>query len=374
MYTKNNRTLSLEDAQANASAVGMELNDWASTFGWSSEGKQNDLTETDPPANQNTETSVGESNSGDISLGSPNPAPVDKALKALADIDISEDFKQLEENIDVVKRTPIMTETARGTMTATGGFYETRAYDDYMDSAKVKLGEGAGLIDIEEKAKALYLNAQKKALVDRKAEEILEEFDNEIYTPLGRLRKYSSQVFSGADFSEGGKKRKELADKVEQSKNTAYARIDELSQNRAAQETYLINAGNKLNVLQDKYENNPDSITPEDVVDYNSMSTSFNNVLNTYKETEAEMADAVAEGESIEQLVDLTKRSYDNLDIAGGRIASSVLNIASGLTQVADEVVRLGNPIYTPVYASISNVDLNTPLQKGALVLKAEAD
>ena len=36
-----------------------------------SEGKQNDLMETDPPTSQNTETSVGESNSGDISLGSP---------------------------------------------------------------------------------------------------------------------------------------------------------------------------------------------------------------------------------------------------------------------------------------------------------------
>jgi predicted kinase len=80
MYTKNNQTLSLEEAEANASAVGMELNDWASTFGWSSEGKQNDSTETDPPANQNTETSVGESNSGDISLGSPKPTRIGKYI------------------------------------------------------------------------------------------------------------------------------------------------------------------------------------------------------------------------------------------------------------------------------------------------------
>ena len=36
-------------------------------------GKQDDLTETDPPTSQNTETSAGESSSGDISLGSPEP-------------------------------------------------------------------------------------------------------------------------------------------------------------------------------------------------------------------------------------------------------------------------------------------------------------
>jgi chloramphenicol 3-O-phosphotransferase len=94
MYTKNNRTLSLEDAQANASAVDMELNDWASTFGWSSEGKQNDLTETDPPANQNTETSVGESNSGDISLGSPE-YNLSSDLNNLAEQGI---FNQIEED------------------------------------------------------------------------------------------------------------------------------------------------------------------------------------------------------------------------------------------------------------------------------------
>ena len=89
MYTKNNRTLSLEDAQANASAVGMELNDWASSFGWSSEGKQNDLTETDPPANQNTETSAGESSSGDISLGSPEVDLVQKSKEAIKNIKLT---------------------------------------------------------------------------------------------------------------------------------------------------------------------------------------------------------------------------------------------------------------------------------------------
>ena len=94
MYTKNNRTLSLEDAQANASAAGMELNDWASTFGWSSEGKQNDLMETDPPASQNTETSVGESNSGDISLGSPE-YNLSSDLNSLAEQGI---FSQVEED------------------------------------------------------------------------------------------------------------------------------------------------------------------------------------------------------------------------------------------------------------------------------------
>ena len=72
MYRKGDNTISGEVAAQNAAIAGISIEEWASTYGWSlDEGKQNDSTETDPPANQNTETSVGESNSGDISLGSP---------------------------------------------------------------------------------------------------------------------------------------------------------------------------------------------------------------------------------------------------------------------------------------------------------------
>ena len=70
----NENEISLEEAQLNGSLFGLSAQEWAAQEGWTiTEGKQNDSTETDPPANQNTETSVGESNSGDISLGSPEP-------------------------------------------------------------------------------------------------------------------------------------------------------------------------------------------------------------------------------------------------------------------------------------------------------------
>jgi chloramphenicol 3-O-phosphotransferase len=54
-----------------ADLVGMSVDEYIENYNIDGEGKQNDLAETDPPANQNTETSAGESRSGDISLGSP---------------------------------------------------------------------------------------------------------------------------------------------------------------------------------------------------------------------------------------------------------------------------------------------------------------
>ena len=405
MYEKNGRRITLEEAQAAAKRSNLALADWLAKTGYIKVGleKQNDLMETDPPTSQNTETSVGESSSGDISLGSPvvnkeesymgmgaaygtslpdlpivsdvktkEEQRVQKATDRLKNIDVSEEFLNLESNIDEVTRVPIMTETARGTMSATGGFYETRVYDDYIEPAKNQLGEGADLSAIETKAKSLYLNAQRKNLINQKAEEILEDFDDEIYSPLGRIKKYLSVATAfGSKVDEGDAQRAALVEEISKSKKEQFARIDALSADRAAQETYLVVAGETLNVLQDKYENDPESITEEDVTTYNNVTTSYNNVLNTYKQTETELAEAIEQGQTVEELVDLAGRSYDNLDIAGGRVASSVLNIASGLIQVADEAIRLSNPIYSPVYASLAE---DTPLNKAALALKNDAE
>ena len=72
MYRKGDKSISIDAASQNAAIAGISIEEWASTYGWSlEEGKQNDLMETDPPTSQKTETSAGESSSGDISLGSP---------------------------------------------------------------------------------------------------------------------------------------------------------------------------------------------------------------------------------------------------------------------------------------------------------------
>ena len=94
MYRKGDKSISIEAAAAKREQFGISIEEWASTYGWSlEEGKQNDSTETDPPANQNTETSVGESNSGDISLGSPEPNVVFQQGQGAATYgNVSEEF------------------------------------------------------------------------------------------------------------------------------------------------------------------------------------------------------------------------------------------------------------------------------------------
>jgi hypothetical protein len=76
MYEKNGKRISEAQASYAANQKGYSLEEWASSNGWTiTEGKQNDSTETDPPANQKTETPAGDSSLGGISLGSPEVDP-----------------------------------------------------------------------------------------------------------------------------------------------------------------------------------------------------------------------------------------------------------------------------------------------------------
>ena len=66
-----------------ANKAEMSPEEYISAYSNNEPGKTNDSMETDPPASQNTETSAGESSSGDISLGSPQIDSVDLDWKEL---------------------------------------------------------------------------------------------------------------------------------------------------------------------------------------------------------------------------------------------------------------------------------------------------
>ena len=338
MYRKGDKTISIEEATSTAEAIGMSIEEWANKYGWAAEGKLNGSAEMTPPTEPEKKAPAGDSSSGDISLESPEPAPIDKALSRLSEISISDEFESISASIDKPERVPMMQELPSGIMAPTGEFFERYAYDSYIKQAEAKLGKEATPEKVTEQAKAMYLNSAKSNLINAKAEEILEDFDNEIYTPLGRLNKYRTQLLYGTDLSEGGRQRKLLEKEVEASKTRAFAEIDRLSNNKAAQETYLETAAAELNTIGAKYKKDPKSVTPEEIKKYKNIEQSYNNVYATYKETNEELANTAETAGTLEELVDLTARSYDNLDIIGGRVASASLNFAGNFLNFAKEL------------------------------------
>ena len=338
-FDKSGNEVALDSLQIGAEASDMELLEYMNEFGFTSdEGKLPEPLVVAPLVGPEPLTPAGDSSSGDTLLGSQEQTPVDKALKRLSEISISEEFESISANVDKPERVPMMQELPSGIMAPTGEFFERYVYDGFIDEAKIQLGEEATPEAIANQAKALYLNTAKSDLINAQAEEILEDFDDEIYTGLGRFNKYRTKVFGGADLSEGGKQRTLLEKEVKASKERALNEIDRLSNNKAAQETYLETAAAELNTIGTKYNKDPKSVSTEEITKYKNLEQSYNNVYETYTETNNELANTIETAGTLEELVDLTGRSYDNLDVIGGRVASATLNFAGNFLNFAKEL------------------------------------
>lgn len=356
-FDEGGNEVTLDSLQVGAEISNMELDQYIKEFGFKTEGKITVPEETTPPTEPEKKTAAGDSSLADTSLESLEGNPVQKALKRLSQVNISDDYKSLEENIDVPKVNQVMTETTLGIMMPTGQTYETFVYDDFKDRAKEKLGEGASEEAIVKEAKAMYLSTAKSDLFNAKVEEIMEDFDDEIYTPMGRLRKYASQVFGGVDMSEGGQQRRLLQEEIKKSEARAFEQVSKLADNKLAQEAYLETSATRLNELAAKAEKDPTSITEEEAKEYGNLSQSYQNVYNTYKETVDELGKTIETGTNLQELVDLTARSYDNVDIVAGRVSSAALNAVGNLleftSQMSPEVIAAriaGDEGYTPFY------------------------
>jgi len=338
-FDKSGNEIALDSLQIGAEASDMELLEYMNEFGFTSdEGKTTVPGNTTPPTEPEKKTAAGDSSLADTSLESPELTPVDKALSRLSEISISEEFQSLIDNIDVPEQVPMMQELPSGIMAPTGEFFERYAYDGYIKEAEAKLGKEATPDKIKEQAKAMYLNAAKSDLINAQAEEILEDFDNEIYTPLGRLKKYLSGAIKFGSVDDGEAQRARLKSEVKASKERALNEINRLSNDKAAQETYLETAAAELNTIGAKYKKDPSSVTPEEISKYKNIEQSYNNVYETYKQTNEEIANTVETAGTLEELVDLTGRSYDNLDVIGGRVASASLNFAGNFLNFAKEL------------------------------------
>ena len=367
MYTLNGKSISDNQAKKSADYYGVTLQEWASKYGWEfNEGKTTVPEETTPPAEPVKTTAAGDSSLADTSLESLESNPVQKALKRLADINIEEEYQLLVENANKPISTPITKQiTERGpdgafTVSVPTGEFETSfVYDSYKEQAEEILkanNQTANEKSILDKAKELYLNEERRKIYDRKAEEILEDFDDDIYTPLGRLKKYIGGI-GGAD--EGSIQRAGLQKEVISSAQRAEQRLDDLVGSKIAQEAQLETMAVKLNEIVNKSKIDPSSITDEEREVFDNLRQSYNNIYSTYEETTKELGEVFDTSKDLQQLIDLTGRSYDNLDVAIGRVSSAVLNAAGGLLQftaeldprsIADRITGEQTTGYAPLY------------------------
>jgi chloramphenicol 3-O-phosphotransferase len=356
MYTKNNRTLSLEDAQANASAVGMELNDWASSFGWSSEGKQNDLTETDPPANQNTETSVGESNSGDISLGSPEVDLVQKSKEAIKNIKLTADEIQ---SIEAEAAEELRIQLAAENNMAINAVTDEQL-SELLPSKITNL-------------KAQALSNKIAPIMDDFEDDSLNFFEEGVktlrlasvwaskYLPEG-FSKTAARVGQAAFITDAEiemqKGKKAIAEDFKKSQSEAVT-----AHNKAAEEVnnhaITIDAIDvELQDLESRYENDPYSVTPQEQIEYSELIETRNAAALALNNKLGSLDQYVEEATNASEIISMVNRAYKPSEIVLNRMEGATLRLVAGL----GDVVRNVNPVkltevltggYKPMWAGV---------------------
>ena len=346
-----------------ADLVGMSVDEYIENYNIDGEGKQNDLAETDPPTNQNTETSAGESSSGDISLGSAETDLVQKSKEAIKNIKLStEEIQDIE-----IKAT----EDLRIELAATNNI----AIDAVTDE------------QLSELLPSKIQNLKSQAL-SNKIEPIMKDFEDESlnffeegvkdlrlasvwaskYLPEGlgkTLARVGQAAFVTDAEVEMQKGKKAITEDFKKSQTEAVA-----AHNKAAEEinnhAVTIDAIDvELQNLESKYENDPYSVTPQEQTEYaelietrNAAATSLNNKL-------VSLDQYIEEANTAAEVIDMVKRAYHPEEVALNRMEGSTLRLVAGL----GDVVRNVNPVkltevltggYQPRWAEVMDDGINS--------------
>ena len=347
---------------------------------------QNGAVETDASAvpDQNQVSTNGVLNSEDTSLESPKiqteeSVRLNKAKVALNDIVIP---KETRVEIEERANTPVRNveraweyNPKLDKMMQTGEVISetfTPAYADFIDVAKKQLAESSSneydMYSVPEeqwskRAKELYVQQEEEKVLRVKAEEILEEYEKDVFgswfslrrikkglnTSLAKTDEELEYIAGRAVLTAGFKEQKKQA--VENYKNS----IDTINTFSGVLET----TGAELDSLNNKFTNNAASITQQDVDRYNDLVNTQKTAYGVYSKAFDDLNAMEGSTDKLDVLADMSIRTYNNTEVATNRITGAVARTVAGLGSVLHElspsqIIRRTSGVdqgtYVPVY------------------------
>ena len=364
MYTKGDKTLSLESALDTAQAIGLTVEEWANKYGWSlSEGKTTVPGDMTPPTEPEKKTAAGDSSLADTSLESPEVDLVQKSKEAIKNIKLTtEEIQNIEAEAAKELRIQLAAEN-------------NMAIDAVTDDQLSEL--------LPSKIQNL-----KSQTLSNKIEPIMKDFEDESlnffeegvkdlrlasvwaskYLPEGlgkTLARVGQAAFVTDAEIEMQKGKKAIAEDFKKSQAEAV-----IAHNKVAEEVnnhaITIDAIDvELQDLESRYENNPYSISPQEQIEYaelietrNSAATSLNNKL-------ASLDQYIEKATNAAEVVDMVGRAYHPEEVALNRMEGATLRLVAGL----GDVVRNVNPVkltemltggYQPMWAMVGEEGLKS--------------
>ena len=332
---------------------------------------QNGVVETDASVTPgiNVASGNGVLNSEDTSLESPKiqteeSVRLDKARVALNSIVIP---KETRVEIEERANTPIRNveraweyNPKLDKMMQTGEVISetfTPAYADFIDVAKKQLaGSSNNEYDMysvpeeqwSKRAKELYIQQEEEKVLRVKAEEILEEYEKDVFGSwfsIARLKKFAKSAVSGLPSGYSTDEEVEyiagralLTTEFKEKKKQAIEgynnSIDTINTFSGVLETTEA----EIDSLNNKFNNNAASITQQDVDRYNDLVNTQKTAYGVYSKAFDELNAMEGSTDKLDVLADMTKRTYNNLDVATNRITGAVVRTIAGLGSVAREL------------------------------------
>ena len=309
------------------------------------------LDDTSSELQETNEKFFGKTPSKDISS-------LEIAEKALREISLSEEdrnrlFKEAGETYTTSE--PGFSTDPR--MPAQPTFITKTNYDPFVEDAKRLVAESSDnnydLYNVpksewETKAKELYVEQEEKKLFEKNVETVLDTYEDNVfgawYSPARIAKAFNS-------FNPGGVRnslteteteylvgRSKLTSTFEQESEAAAGEYKSSIEVIKTHAPIVQTTAAYLNRLQNQFNNSPETITQADVTNYNSL-------LNTYKTAEkilstqyGKLGDLESTATTTAGLADMTRRTYNTLDVVENRLASATVSAAAGLGNVLFEL------------------------------------
>ena len=231
-------------------------------------------------------------------------------------------------------------------------------YTDFIEEAKKEIATETKVDiynipeeDWRERAKNLYIKNEEKILFDDKREKVLEDYEKTIYGnkpfSFARLKKFASKATVATPglgliptkeelkYSAG---RAILTESFKEDKEKATLDYEKAISSINNYETLLNTGAVELNTLRKKQADFPGQITQEDVERANTLIQNQKIAYSLYADEFNKLENLEIKAKTAAELADLTKRTYNNLDVATNRIASAGTRMMAGLGSVAKEL------------------------------------
>jgi hypothetical protein len=235
-----------------------------------------------------------------------------------------------------------------------GTMKETYVYDDFIKEAKKEIATETKVDiynipeeDWRERAKSLYVKSKEKSLFNDKKERILEDYEETVYGTnpfsFARIKKLANRL-PGTNLAPTEEDIKYIAgrgiltESFEADQKKAQNNYKKTITSISNYETLLNTGSVELNALKKKQADTPGEITQKDVDRANTLIQNQKVAYDLYADEFNKLEEFGGKAETAAGLADITKRTYNNLDVATNRLASAGTRMLAGLGSVAKEL------------------------------------